>query len=102
MHSVVVAVGPLARRHAFGEADEVLYSGQLEPQKYKMHAAHAVYLRDKSEMRVMGKSQSQVEERACSLRLRLGGDVEYIAGVVYMEGLSKLKKTVVARDEGWH
>ena len=102
MHSVVVAVGPLARRHAFGEADEVLYSGQLQPQKYKMHTAHAVYIRDKSEMHVMGKMVPQVEERAAQLRLKLGADVEYIAGVVYIEGLSKKKSTaVVPKQEGW-
>ena len=96
MHSLVVAVGPTARRHAFGEADEVLYAGQLKPQKYKTCGAHAVYLRDKSEVHVIGNSTAQVEQRAAELRLTLGGEVEYIAGVVYTEGLAKRRAAAVA------
>lgn len=102
MHTVVVAVSPLARRFAFGEADEVLYSGQLQPQKYNGNTAHAVYLRDKSEVHVMGKLAAETEKRAAELRLTLGGEVEFIAGVVYTEGLAAKRAAAVATEEvGW-
>lgn len=102
MHTSVVAVAPLSRRHAFREADEVLYSGQLQTDRYKVYNAHAVYLRDKSEVVVIGKSATDVERRTTELRLLLGSDVEYFTRIVYMKGLSKQSRNAKTRGaEGW-
>ena len=103
MHSVVVAVEPLARRHAFREADEVLYFGQLQTRTYQTRAVHSIYLRDKSEIHVLGHSATEVERRATELRLKLSGDIEYIAGVVYTKGLAQRNAAKAAtKEKEWH
>jgi phospholipase/lecithinase/hemolysin len=91
MHFAVVAVGPLARRRAFTAADSVLYFGQIDRNDYARQAAHSVYVRDKSEIMVFGSSASAVQEKAQALRIELDESIEYISGVVYVEGLSGAK-----------
>lgn len=91
MHFAVVAVGPRARRLAFGATDSVLYSGQIKEQDYARQPVHSIYVRDKSEIRVYGSSSTAVHKKAAELRAELDDTIEYIAGVVYVEGLSKGK-----------
>ena len=91
MHFAIVPVGPMARRHAFTAVDSVLYSGQIEAIHYAQHDAHSIYVRDKSEIQVYGFSSAAVHEKAQNLRTQLDDTIEFIAGVVYVEGLSKAK-----------
>lgn len=91
MHLAVVAVGPQARRLAFGATDSVLYSGQIKEEDYARQPAHSIYVRDKSEIQVFGSSSAEVQKKAAELRTQLDDTIEYISGVVYVEGLSKGK-----------
>ena len=91
MHLAVLGIAPLARRHAFSVADSVLYYGQINRNDYAREVAHRIYVRDRSEIFVFGSSAAVVEERAQELRLQLDESIEYISGVVYVEGLSSAK-----------
>ena len=101
MHFAVIPVGPLGRRHAFKAADTVLYHGQFNAQDYSKYLVHCVYLRDKSEIRVIGTSPTQVEDRARELRGRLDTSIEYISGVVYAKGLSQRQQSKTEALAEW-
>lgn len=101
MHSAKIPIGPLGRRHAFKAVDNVLYHGQFNPHNYSKHPVYSVYLRDRSEIVVLGTSPTQVEERVRELRSRLDDGIEYIAGVVYAEGLSQRQQPKTQPEGEW-
>ena len=76
MHTATVPIGPLARRLAFGAVDAVMYHGQYDARDFAKHLVYSVYLRDMSEIRVVGASPTAVDERARELRCRLDDSIE--------------------------